>query len=82
VCPLRARAQEAPRTVTVSQENVANGGGISLLAQTLGHARLAEPVRFRKQWEQEASLRLRDGDTTVLAEYNQHGRIIGETRNR
>ena len=43
----------------------------------LGYARLAEPVRFRRPWEQQASLRLRDGDTTVLAEYDQHGRIIG-----
>ena len=43
----------------------------------LGYARLAEPVRFRHQWEQQASLRLRDGDTSVLAEYDQHGRIIG-----
>ena len=56
---------------------VENGGGMSLLAQALGYARLAEPVRFRSRWEQHASLRLRDGDTTVLAEYDQHGRIIG-----
>ena len=50
---------------------------MSLLAGALGYARLAEPVRFRSQWEQAASLRLRDGDTTVLAEYDQHARIIG-----
>ena len=50
---------------------------MSLLADALGYARLAEPVRFRAAWEQAASLRLRDGDTTVLAEYDQHGRIIG-----
>ena len=56
---------------------VENGGGMSLLAAALGYARLAEPVRFRSQWEQAASLRLRDGDTSVLAEYDQHGRIIG-----
>jgi conjugative relaxase-like TrwC/TraI family protein len=56
---------------------VENGGGMSLLAQALGYARLAEPVRFRSQWEQHASLRLRDGDTSVLAEYDQHSRIIG-----
>jgi hypothetical protein len=56
---------------------VENGGGMSLLAARLGYARLAEPVRFRHAWEQAASLRLRDGDTTVLAEYDQHGRIIG-----
>ena len=56
---------------------VENGGGMSLLAAALGYVRLAEPVRFRHAWEQHASLRLRDGDTTVLAEYDQHGRIIG-----
>ena len=56
---------------------VENGGGMSLLAERLGYVRLAEPVRFRADWEQAASLRLRDGDTTVLADYDQHGRIIG-----
>jgi hypothetical protein len=56
---------------------VENGGGMSLLAGALGYARLAEPVRFRSRWEQVASLRLRDGDASVLAEYDQHGRIIG-----
>jgi hypothetical protein len=56
---------------------VENGGGMSLLVQALGYARLAEPVRFRAGWEQAASLRLRDGDRTVLDEYDQHGRIIG-----
>ena len=56
---------------------VENGGGMSLLATRLGYTRLAEPVRFRDQWEQQASLRLRDGDTGVLATYDQHGRIIG-----
>ena len=62
----------------VSQlQAVENGGGMSLLASTLGYARLAEPVRFRSQWEQQASLRLRNGDASVLAEYNQHGRIVG-----
>jgi Domain of unknown function (DUF5753)/AAA domain len=56
---------------------VENGGGMSLLADALGYARLTEPVRFHAAWEQAASLRLRDGDTSVLAEYDQHGRIAG-----
>ena len=56
---------------------VENGGGMSLLAGALGYVRLAEPVRFRNDWEQHASLRLHDGDTTVLADYDQHGRIAG-----
>ena len=53
------------------------GGGMALLASALGYARLAEPVRFRAAWEQAASLQLRVGDTTVLADYDQHGRITG-----
>ena len=50
---------------------------MSLLADRLGYVRLTEPVRFRAPWEQAASLRLRDGDTTVLADYDQHARING-----
>jgi hypothetical protein len=56
---------------------VENGGGMSLLADALGYAQLTQPVRFRAAWEQVASLRLREGDTSVLAEYDQHGRIYG-----
>ena len=67
---------------TSQLQAVENGGGMALLAEQLGYARLAEPVRFRNGWERQASLRLRDGDTSVLAEYDQHGRITGETRSR
>jgi AAA domain/TrwC relaxase len=56
---------------------VENGGGLSLLAGVLGYVQLAEPVRFRAGWERAASLRLRDGDVSVLADYDQHGRISG-----
>ena len=62
---------------TQQLQAVENGGGLSLLAGALGFVQLAEPVRFRAAWEQAASLRLRAGDTTVLAEYDQHARIIG-----
>jgi conjugative relaxase-like TrwC/TraI family protein len=62
---------------TSQLQAVQNGGGMSLLADALGYARLAEPARFRAAWEQAASLRLRDGDTTVLADYDQHARILG-----
>ena len=62
---------------TSQLQAVENGGGMSLFAGALGYARLTEPVRFRNPWEQAASLRLHDGDTTVLAEYDQHARIIG-----
>ena len=62
---------------TSQLQAVGSGGGMSLFADQLGYARLAEPVRFRAAWEQAASLRLRDGDTTVLIEYDQHARIFG-----
>jgi conjugative relaxase-like TrwC/TraI family protein len=74
----RARGGKVILAGDTSQlQAVENGGGMSLLADALGYVRLAEPVRFRNQWEQQASLRLRDGDTTVLADYDQHARIIG-----
>ncbi|HXJ28751.1 MAG TPA: AAA family ATPase [Streptosporangiaceae bacterium] len=74
----RAKGAKIILAGDVSQlQAVENGGGMPLLAARLGYARLAEPVRFRSQWEQQASLRLRDGDTSVLAEYDQHGRIHG-----
>jgi hypothetical protein len=52
---------------------VENGGAMSLLAAELGYVQLPDPVRFRAAWEQAASLRLRTGDASVLAEYDQHG---------
>ncbi len=74
----KARGAKIILAGDISQlQAVENGGGMSLLAARLGYARLAEPVRFRHAWEQAASLRLRDGDTSVLADYDQHGRIIG-----
>ena len=62
---------------TQQLQAVQNGGGLSLLGDALGFVQLAEPVRFRAGWEQAASLRLRAGDTSVLADYDQHARIRG-----
>jgi conjugative relaxase-like TrwC/TraI family protein len=62
---------------TQQLQAVENGGGLSLLAGALGYVQLSEPVRFRAVWERAASLRLREGDATVLAEYDQHARITG-----
>jgi hypothetical protein len=56
---------------------VESGGGMMLLARRLGYVQLAEAVRFTAQWERDASLRLRAGDTSVLDEYHEHGRIRG-----
>jgi hypothetical protein len=61
---------------TEQLQAVENGGAMSLLAGALGYVRLPDPVRFSAAWEQAASLRLRTGDVSVLAEYDQHGRII------
>jgi conjugative relaxase-like TrwC/TraI family protein len=74
-----AEARSAKMILTGDTEQlqaVENGGALSLLADALGYVRLPDPVRFRAAWEQAASLRLRAGDTSVLAEYDQHGRII------
>ena len=56
---------------------VESGGGMSLLASRIGYVQLAEAVRFREQWERDASLRLRAGDASALDEYHQHGRLRG-----
>ena len=58
---------------------VEGGGAMVLLARHLGYAQLAEPQRFSHAWERDATLRLRTGDVTVLAEYEQHGRLRGGT---
>jgi conjugative relaxase-like TrwC/TraI family protein len=39
------------------------------------HAKLTGVRRFSAEWEAQASLRLREGDATVLEEYERHGRI-------
>lgn len=59
---------------------VGAGGGMALLAAAGGHE-LTDVRRFSAGWEGAASLRLRDGDETVLQEYRRHGRLIdGGTR--
>ena len=58
-------------------EAVESGGGMMLLARRLGHVQLAEAVRFKAQWERDASLRLRAGDASVLDTYDEHGRVRG-----
>lgn len=68
--------------ITGDQEQLAaveNGGGMMLLARRMGHVQLAEAVRFKAAWEQDASLRLRVGDVSALEEYDGHGRVSGDT---
>ncbi|MGH3276953.1 MAG: AAA family ATPase, partial [Streptosporangiaceae bacterium] len=56
---------------------VEGGGGMMMLARRLGYVQLAEPVRFSQDWERDATLRLRSGDTSVLAVYDEQGRLRG-----
>ena len=53
------------------------GGGLSLITRSQEHVQLAEPKRFAAEWEADASLRVRAGDTAVLDQYEEHGRIRG-----
>jgi TrwC relaxase/AAA domain len=59
---------------------VEQGGGMRLLADSNGYSQLAVPVRFREEWEQQASLALRRGDKSALEAYDQYGRITGASR--
>jgi conjugative relaxase-like TrwC/TraI family protein len=56
------------------------GGAMRLLADEHGYYQLRTVQRFEQEWERTASLRLRDGDADVLAEYDQRGRILEGTR--
>ena len=56
---------------------VEGGGAMTMLARQLGYAQLAEPVRFANSWERDATLRLRSGDASALADYHDHGRLRG-----
>ncbi len=58
---------------------VGRGGMFAHLVETYGAVELDRVHRFRHHWERQASLRLRTGDPTVLAEYEQHGRLHGGT---
>jgi conjugative relaxase-like TrwC/TraI family protein len=59
------------------------GGAFGLLVRDRnandedGAPELADIRRFKNEWEKNASLRLRRGDTDVLDLYDEHGRIIG-----
>ena len=77
-----ARERGCKVVVTGDHEQLAaveGGGAMMLLARRQGWVQLAEPQRFTHAWEREATLRLRVGDVTVLAEYQEHGRLRGGT---
>ena len=49
---------------------------MELLAQSGGRYELTEARRFTQEWERDATLRLREGDDTVLRDYHQRGRLL------
>ena len=51
-------------------------GGMELVAAAGIRHELTETRRFTVNWEGAASLRLRERDQSVLAEYHKHGRLI------
>ncbi|MEV0066663.1 MobF family relaxase [Amycolatopsis sp. NPDC050768] len=55
---------------------VGAGGGMQLMAEAGAAYELTEVRRFAAEWERSASLRLREGDESVLSEYHKHGRIL------
>ena len=58
------------------------GGIFPLIAARHGSWKLTEVRRFANTWERAASLRLRDGDVSVLAEYAARGRIYHGPQDR
>ncbi|MEV4260570.1 MobF family relaxase [Kribbella sp. NPDC049584] len=55
---------------------VGAGGGMRLVTANALHHELSETRRFTAGWEGPASLRLREGDESVLGEYHKQGRIL------
>ncbi len=55
---------------------VGAGGAMDLIAQTGARYELTDARRFTAAWEGPASLRLRAGDPSVVADYHRHGRLI------
>ncbi|BCW35965.1 TraA/ATP-dependent exoDNAse/relaxase [Arthrobacter sp. StoSoilA2] len=56
-------------------DSIDAGGVLGWLDRQGKAARLSSIWRFRNEWERSASLGLRDGDATVLGEYERRGRI-------
>jgi conjugative relaxase-like TrwC/TraI family protein len=51
------------------------GGMMGQIARDHGYVQVHEVRRFREPWEGPATLRIRDGDKSVIADYRRHGRI-------
>jgi ATP-dependent exoDNAse (exonuclease V) alpha subunit len=75
----RLADQRAWRVVLVGDPRqfsaVGRGGMFAHLIDTHGAIELDQVHRFANRWERETSLRLRNGDTSVLDEYHRRGRL-------
>jgi len=75
-----AAARTGARLIAVGDEYqlgaIGAGGMFSLLAERHGATELHEVHRFSNEWEKQASLALRDGDTGVIADYQAQGRVF------
>ena len=58
---------------------VESGGGFAMMTRALGYVQLTDAVRFKNDWEGRASLGIRSGDVSALADYDQHARLHGGT---
>jgi hypothetical protein len=74
----RVRAAGARLLLTgdPAQGGMGQSGALADLAESGNHHQLCEVRRFREEWERTASIGLREGDDSVLAEYDKHGRIL------
>ena len=59
--------------------SVGAGGMLALLVADNGAHQLEQVHRFDSDWERQASLRLRAGDTSVIPEYEDRGRLQAGT---
>ncbi|WP_068929383.1 MobF family relaxase [Planobispora rosea] len=65
----------------VAQLSAPEAGGVMRHLVNVGGAEeLHNVVRFREEWEREASVQLRDGLAEALVEYDHHGRLQDGTR--
>lgn len=58
-------------------ESVEAGGFLGHVERNLDHSILTSVWRFENEWERAASLRLRRGDSRVLEQYDEAGRLHG-----
>jgi hypothetical protein len=76
--PPEIQQRRQPATASPRSRQLAAVGPGGALADVAEHGlryELAEVRRFTQEWERAASLRLREGDADVLAEYDKHGRL-------